>query len=172
MTRTSAALGSVLFFFLAPGLVAGLVPWLLTGWRAGASAAPALSWLGILVIVAGLVILLDCFRRFAIEGLGTPAPVAPTARLVVRGIYRFVRNPMYVAVVSIILGQAMLFASLAVLVYAVVAWTTMHLFVISYEETTLKQQFPADYPAYFAAVPRWIPRLTPWQPDKASPGSP
>ncbi|MFC4466378.1 methyltransferase family protein [Streptomyces xiangluensis] len=109
MRRSAAAVGSSLFLALAPGTVAVLVPWWLTGWRAG-DWWPTLRGLGIVPLVAGAVVLLSTFVRFVVEGLGTPAPVAPTEHLVVGGLYRHVRNPMYVAIVAVIAGQALLLA--------------------------------------------------------------
>lgn len=162
MTRTTALLGSALFLVVAPGTLAGLIPWLIAPWPAP---IPYL-WLaapGTALLAVGAVLLLDCFRRFAVEGLGTPAPIAPPERLVVTGAYRHVRNPMYVAVTALILGQAALVASLPMLAYGVVLWAGFHAFVLAYEEPTLRRQFPDDYAAFFAAVPRWIPRLTPWR---------
>jgi len=108
MRLATAAAGSSAFFALAPGVVAGVIPWWLTGWDAE-PVWPPLRWLGALLLVAGAIVLIRAFARFVAEGLGTPAPVAPTEKLVVGGIYRHVRNPMYVAVLSIILGQALLF---------------------------------------------------------------
>ena len=162
MSRTTALLGSALFLMLAPGTIAGLVPWLIVGWPAPI-AHPALATLGGLVLALGLVLLVECFTRFAVQGRGTPAPVAPPQRLIVTGAYRHVRNPMYVAVVSLILGQAALFANVDVLIYGLVMWAGFHAFVLGYEEPTLRRQFPQDYAAFTAAVPRWIPRLTPWR---------
>lgn len=107
--------------------------------------------------------LLHAFARFALEGLGTPAPVAPTERLVVGGIYRHVRNPMYVAVLSIVLGQALLFSSGTVAAYLVIAAAAMISFVKLYEEPTLARRYGAEYEAYRRAVPGWLPRLTPWR---------
>ncbi|HET6946128.1 MAG TPA: methyltransferase, partial [Gaiellaceae bacterium] len=105
MKRLRASVGTLIFLFLAPGVVAGLVPWLLTGWR---SAGPPawLEALGWLLVGVGIAVVLEAFARFAVEGIGTPAPAAPTERLVVGGLYRYVRNPMYLAVTSVILGQA------------------------------------------------------------------
>lgn len=162
MTRTTALLGSAFFLVLAPGTVAGLVPWLIVRWPAPI-AGPTLAIPGAVVIGFGLALLLECFGRFAVQGRGTPAPVAPPARLVVTGPYRRVRNPMYVAVIALILGQAALFANPWLLAYAALIWLCFHTFVLAYEEPTLKRLFPQDYPAFFAAVPRWIPRLTPWR---------
>src|SRR5215217_3220329 len=107
MGRRTAAAGSALFFALAPGVMAGVVPWLITGWDAYDMPLP-LRAAGALVTVAGAAFLIQAFARFVVEGLGTPAPVAPPERLVVGGIYRWVRNPMYVAVIATILGQALL----------------------------------------------------------------
>src|SRR5262245_32770191 len=104
-------LGSALFFCVAPGAVAGLVPGTLARWRIGPSfvGIVALRWAGVLLAAVGVAGLVDCFARFALEGRGTPAPVAPTSSLVVSGQYRYVRNPMYVSVVTAILGQALIY---------------------------------------------------------------
>ena len=161
MRRSSAALGSALFLLAAPGVVAGLIPWWISSWR-GAPPSP-LRLLGALIIFASLGLLLECFGRFAWLGRGTPAPIAPTERLVVSGAYRRVRNPMYVAVLGLILGQAALFGSPGLLAYAGAVWFTVHLFVLAYEEPTLRRAYPQDYERFFAAVPRWIPRLRPWR---------
>jgi protein-S-isoprenylcysteine O-methyltransferase Ste14 len=152
---------------LAPGTFAVLVPWWLSRWRFHASfpGFAALRVVGGLLIAAGVVVLLESFARFALQGIGTPAPVFPTQRLVVTGFYRYVRNPMYVAVVSIVLGQALLLGNLRVLVYGAVAWLATHLFVLFYEEPTLRRTYGAEYEVYRAHVPRWIPRLTPWEQD-------
>jgi protein-S-isoprenylcysteine O-methyltransferase Ste14 len=164
MQRARAIAGSLIFLVLAPGIVAGYIPWLLSRWQF----APALlgftpfRLLGLGLIIAGLPVLLDSFRRFAVEGLGTPAPVAPTKHLVVSGWYRYVRNPMYVAVVSLILGQSLLFGSLHVLEYGLGAWLVMHAFVLGYEEPTLRATFGAEYDEFCAHVGRWIPRIKPW----------
>jgi protein-S-isoprenylcysteine O-methyltransferase Ste14 len=119
--------------------------------------------IGVALILAGLPVLLDSFARFAIQGLGTPAPVFPTKHLVVTGWYRYVRNPMYVAVVSIIVGQALLFGNVHVLEYAAGAWLVTHLFVLAYEEPKMRATFGEQYQQFCANVPRWIPRVTPWR---------
>ena len=108
------------------------------------------------------MLLIETFSRFALQGLGTPAPIAPTKTLVVTGSYRFVRNPMYVAVVSLILGQALLLGSVGTLIWGVVVWLTVHAFVLAYEEPTLSRTYGEQYDRYRANVRRWIPRLTPW----------
>ena len=164
MRRFSAIAGSAAFFIAAPCVVAGLVPWLLTDrWGLPWSGLPGFAPVGGLLIVAAGAALLHAFGRFALEGLGTPAPVAPTERLVIGGIYRHVRNPMYVAVLSIILGQALLFSSWTVVAYAVIGGVVMGSFVKLYEEPTLARRYGAEYETYRRNVPGWLPRLTPWQ---------
>ena len=165
MRRSPALIFSFLFLILAPGTIAGLLPWWINGWRFH-EAPPGLRALGLALIAGGLYLLVECFVRFALQGHGTPAPLAPPDRLVVTGPYRRVRNPMYVAVVTLILGQAAFFADLRLLPYAVVVWLGFHLFVLIYEEPTLRRAFPQDYAAFTAAVPRWRPRLRPWRPDR------
>jgi Phospholipid methyltransferase len=113
-------------------------------------------------------VLLDSFARFALQGLGTPAPISPTRHLVVTGLYRHVRNPMYVSVVSLIVGQGLLFGNLRVLEYGFAVWLAFHLFVLLYEEPTLRSTFGAGYEAFCANVPRWIPRLRPWQGNRTT----
>jgi protein-S-isoprenylcysteine O-methyltransferase Ste14 len=163
-TRALAMLGTVIFLFVAPGTVAGFIPWWIGKWHVHAwfFGFTALRVLGCLLSAAGIVILLEAFLRFALQGIGTPAPILPTKRLVVTGSYRFVRNPMYVAVVSLILGQALIFGDLRIFVYGLCAWFVTHLFVMTYEEPTLRKSFADDYAVFSAHVPRWIPRLTPW----------
>lgn len=164
MQTRSAILGSVVFLLAAPGVVAGLVPWWLTGHYALPLAGSfVIRGLGSLLITAGVAFLLHAFARFALEGGGTPAPTAPTERLVVGGVYRYVRNPMYLAVIAIIVGQALLFALWQLFAYAAAVATAMALFVRGYEEPTLARRYGAAYNAYRKAVPGWLPRLTPWQ---------
>jgi protein-S-isoprenylcysteine O-methyltransferase Ste14 len=146
------------FLLLAPGVVAGVVPWLLTGWDS--TDPPALvAALGAVLIVAGAGVLLHAFARFVVEGRGTPAPVAPTDRLVVGGLYRYVRNPMYVAVGATLVGQALLLGRPALLAYALVFWLVVAAFVRGYEEPTLSARYGEQYASYRRAVPAWIPRL-------------
>jgi len=164
MRTLSAIAGSALFLVVAPGVVAGLAPWLPTdSYRAPLSAVPGFVPAGFVLVVGATAILLHAFARFALEGLGTPAPVAPTEKLVVGGIYRHVRNPMYVAVLSIILGQALIFSSWPVVIYGLIAAAAMVSFVKVYEEPTLAQRYGAEYAAYRRAVPGWLPRITPWR---------
>jgi protein-S-isoprenylcysteine O-methyltransferase Ste14 len=153
--------GSAAFLVLVPGAVAGLVPWLLTGWRM--EAAPvAVRALGGLLIALGVGFLLHAFARFVVEGIGTPAPIAPTERLVVGGAYRHVRNPMYLAVGGTIAGQALLFGQPALLAYVLAFGAVVFCFVRLYEEPTLSERFGTSYEAYRDAVPGWLPRLHPW----------
>jgi len=162
--RAFALLVTMVFLVLAPGTVAGYVPWWISHWRAHAPfpGFAILRIIGAILIVAGVPVLLECFARFAIQGVGTPAPVFPTQHLVVKGFYHFVRNPMYVSVLAVLLGQALFFGNVHILVYAGITWLIIHLFVIGYEEPTLKRTFGTEYETYKAHVPRWIPRMTPW----------
>ena len=155
-----------MFFVAAPGVVAGLVPWMLTGWRVREHAPyPAfVRVFGAVLLAAGLVALIQAFWRFVVEGLGTPAPVAAPARLVIGGPYRYVRNPMYVAVLAVIIGQTLLLGQPILLAYAAVLWLIVASFVRFYEEPTLSRRFGAEYEAYRRAVPAWRPRLRPWRP--------
>ncbi len=143
--------------------MAGLIPWLITGWHIPWPS----GWIWPIAIVAaililsGVVVLLDAFIRFA-RADGTPAPPVPTAHLVVVGPYRFVRNPMYVAVLAIIIGQALLFASWATVLYAGIALLAVLLFVRFYEEPTLERAYGDEYREYRRHVRGWIPRVRPW----------
>jgi protein-S-isoprenylcysteine O-methyltransferase Ste14 len=160
--KSRAAVGTSLFFALAPGVVAGLVPWLLTDWEARrVDTWSGLRLPGLFLIAAGAGALVGSFVRFVVEGLGTPAPVAPTEHLVVGGLYRYVRNPMYLAVVATILGQAMLLSQPVLLVWAALVTAAVASFVHLYEEPTLARRYGAEYDAYRAAVPRWLPRPRP-----------
>ncbi|MFD9905073.1 methyltransferase family protein [Streptomyces sp. NPDC059063] len=162
MRKSAAAVGSSVFMALAPGTVAGLVPWWLTRWQAGHWWLPV-RVVGGIALAAGAVVLVHAFVRFVAEGLGTPAPVAPTQQLVVGGLYRHVRNPMYVAVVTAIAGQGLLLARPVLLAYAVLAAAVMWAFARWYEEPTLLRTYGTEYGRYREAVPGWRPRLRPWR---------
>lgn len=162
MRLRRAAIGSALFFVVAPGVVVGLVPWWLTRWELR-PAPMAVRALGALVLVVTLPVLVSAFVRFVRDGLGTPAPVAPTERLVVSGAYRYVRNPMYVAVIGAIVAQALLLGQPVLLGYAALVAALVVRFVRLYEEPVLRRQFGAEYEAYRRAVPGWVPRLHPWK---------
>jgi protein-S-isoprenylcysteine O-methyltransferase Ste14 len=150
---------------VAPSVIAGLIPWWITHWEflPPFFDLQATRAVGILLIVAGLPGLVDSFARFALQGLGTPAPIAPPQKLVVTGLYRYVRNPMYVAVVAVILGQGILFGDWRLLAYGAFMWLAFHLFVLAYEEPVLAESFGTQYEDFRANVPRWIPRLSPWR---------
>ncbi|RFB81449.1 methyltransferase family protein [Methylovirgula sp. 4M-Z18] len=162
MQRLWASLGSIVFLVLAPGTVAGLVPWWIADWRLGSDDFLHRG-MGTALIALGLAPLLASFARFAWQGLGTPAPVAPPQHLVVTGCYRHVRNPMYVAVATPLIGEALLFASVGIFAFALIFLIATHLFVIFYEEPTLREKFGDRYMNYRAHVPRWWPLVTPWQ---------
>jgi protein-S-isoprenylcysteine O-methyltransferase Ste14 len=152
-------LNTVLFTLLIPGTVAGWLPYRLHG-DSAATSNLALRVIGILLIAIGTAIYLHtAFWGFALRGHGTPAPVAPTKKLVVEGLHRYVRNPMYLGVATIVLGQAILFQSWHVLEYLAIVLVIVQFFVVFYEEPTLARQFGQEYEEYKQRVPRWIPRF-------------
>ncbi len=150
-------LKNLLFTVLAPGTVAGLVPYLLTRnesfeWGAGAA-------LALLLYAAGGAIYFWCLWDFASFGRGTPAPIDAPKSLVVRGLYRYTRNPMYVGVLTVILGWVVLSGALMLLIYAACVWTGFQLFIVYYEEPHLRKTFGESYDSYLARVGRWLPRI-------------
>lgn len=165
MRRGLSILGTILFLLVAPGTVVGLVPWWISHWiiRPPFFGLRIFQVLGVLLILAGTPAVLDSFARFAWQGLGTPAPIFPTQQLVVSGFYRYVRNPMYVGLVWVIVGQGLLFADLRLFYYVAAVWLATHIFVITYEEPTLRRTYGVEYELFCSHVPRWIPRLTPWK---------
>jgi protein-S-isoprenylcysteine O-methyltransferase Ste14 len=165
VTKRRAAIGSFIFTIGMPGVVAGLIPYLLTGGWHSNSPPLALQVVGAVLLVAGLAVLASTVIRFVVEGLGTPFPGAPTQNLVVGGLYRYVRNPMYLAVIAVILGQAGILGSLTLALYAGLVWIVVASFVYLYEEPTLANAYGAQYARYRAAVRGWVPRLTPWRGD-------
>jgi protein-S-isoprenylcysteine O-methyltransferase Ste14 len=160
--RLRAALGSLVFLIVAPGVAAGLLPWLLTGWETRSPWWP-LQVAGALLVAGGVGVLLDAFARFVVEGVGTPAPVAPTENLVVGGLYRHVRNPMYIAVAATIVGQGLILGRPGLFAYAAAFGAAVAAFVHVYEEPTLAARYGEQYDAYRRAVPAWWPRRRPWQ---------
>lgn len=153
-----AAYGSAIFFLVGPGLEAGVAPAVLTsGFEVLHEWAAPLRVLGVVLIVAGLVIVVDCFRRFVIEGLGTPSPSAPTYVLVVRGAYRFVRNPMYLATAAVIVGEGLLLGQPILLIGAAVYLLVLAALVRFREERAMHERFGAEYDAYRARVRAWLP---------------
>src|SRR5436190_18900378 len=165
MSKAIAILGSAMFFVVAPLVLAGFIPRWVTQWefRPAFFGVDPTRILGGLLIVAGVPGLLDSFARFALEGLGTPAPIAPPQNLVVTGLYRYVRNPIYIAVVAVIFGQALLFGDWRLMTYGGLMWLAFHAFVLTYEEPVLASQFGVQYEDFRANVPRWVPRLSPWR---------
>jgi protein-S-isoprenylcysteine O-methyltransferase Ste14 len=165
MRRWKAAAGSAVFFVAAPVVVAGLIPWWLTHWQVRLEWPTPVRIAGLVLVVVGAVVLVQAFVRFVVEGLGTPAPIAPTQRLVVGGLYRHVRNPMYLAVLAVIVGQAIWFGDPVLLGYAAVIWVAVAAFVLGYEEPSLSERFGEEYDAYRKGVRAWVPRVHPWTPN-------
>ena len=156
----AAVAKTLVFTVFVPGTVAGYIPWSL-GRHAIPITGPG-KWAALAVIAIGIAIYLHtAFWGFALIGGGTPAPIAPTKTLVVRGLHRFVRNPMYIGVGLVVAGQALLFHSLHIAIYLACLLLIVHLFVISYEEPTLHKQFGQQYDRYRASVPRWLPNFKP-----------
>ena len=167
MKRNAAAAATAIFLVVMPGTMAGVIPWLLTGWEGrDPQWHPTIRIAGLAFVIAGSAVLLSAFVRFVVEGRGTPAPIAPTDRLVVGGLYRYVRNPMYLAVTAIIVGQGMLLGQAVLFLYAALFLMTTAAFVHWYEEPTLLARYGEAYEAYRRSVHRWRPRLHPWEPDR------
>ena len=159
MSRLAPLLKTALFTVFVPGTVAGYVPWVLRN-NAAIATHGIEEAVAIAVVLTGVLIYLHtAFWGFAWTGAGTPAPIAPPKTLVVKGLHRFVRNPMYVGVLLAIGGQAWLFLSRRIAVYALLVWVMFHLWVLIYEEPTLRRMFGEEYERYCASVPRWLPRL-------------
>jgi len=149
---------TVLFTIVAPGTVTVVIPrWLLRS-VAGSTTGP-LTWLGALVVIVGAAVYFRCAWEFAVRGLGTPAPIAPTKYLVTTALHRHVRNPMYIGVFLILIGEAAFFHSIKLLEYAALFTVIVEFFVLFYEEPTLHRQFGDSYDEYRRTVPRWIPRF-------------
>jgi len=152
------ALRSILFFILAPGMVAGFIPLGLL--RTGSQLQTGLfSYLAFPLWIIGVAMLIWCFWDFLAKGKGTPAPIDPPRELVVSGLYKYVRNPMYVGVLLVIIGHFLRFGFWNLLIYAVLVFVGFSAFVVFYEEPTLKRNFGAAYEEYLKRVPRWIPRI-------------
>lgn len=150
-------LRSLFFTFLLPGTVTVLIPY----WLVGGRHAPrdvTFRYLGVSLIMIGAAGLLACIWQFFSEGHGTLAPVDAPKELVVRGLYKYVRNPMYVFVVTILIGEAILFRSTAIAVEAGIFIVLAYLFVVFYEEPALRRQFGESYERYSKSVGRWFPR--------------
>jgi protein-S-isoprenylcysteine O-methyltransferase Ste14 len=160
LSDASLAVRSLLWTILLPGFFAGYLPWTYFGLR-----AVQLDWsrpthlAGILCITLGTILLGVCIFEFARSGRGTLAPVDAPRHLVVQGLYRYVRNPMYLSVTTIVLGEFLLTQSSALLVYWILWFIGVNLFVIGYEEPTLRRRFGASYELYTGEVGRWLPRV-------------
>ncbi len=157
---TGNALGALVFFVVAPGTVMVFLPLLVGLWRVE---PPLLGveftrYLGAVLVLVAPIALVDSFVRFVREGRGTPFPGAAPARLVVRGAYRWVRNPMYIAIVTTLVGESPLFGNEDLFFYAAIVFAVFHTFVVAYEEPTLRALFGAEYDAYATRVSRWLPR--------------
>lgn len=158
------ALGAALFTLVVPGTLTIAVPLLIIANRSDLPvAAPWFHHLGWMPVALGGILVLRCVRDFVVVGHGTPAPVAPPTALVAAGPYRWTRNPMYVGVVGVLLGEALAMWSVPLLIHALCTWTVMHLFVLLYEEPALTRRFGDSYLTYRRLVPRWIglPRRVP-----------
>jgi protein-S-isoprenylcysteine O-methyltransferase Ste14 len=152
------ALRSIFFTVLLPGTVVVWIPRMLLARDSGRAGPGPWRWVGIPLIAAGAAVILTCIVDFARRGRGTLAPVDPPRKLVTAGLYRYVRNPMYVGVVTTLTGEALFFGSRSLAIYAAAAWLVFHVWVLVYEEPHLESAFGEEYAHYRAAVPRWIPR--------------
>ncbi|MGH7584974.1 MAG: methyltransferase family protein [Gemmatimonadales bacterium] len=158
-------LRSLFWVLLFPGFFAGYVPWRWFGVRdVTLDARDPLHWLTLAAIALGVLLLALCVLEFARRGQGTLSPADPPRALVVQGPYRWVRNPMYLAVTLVLLGEVLLTRSPGLLLYWVLWFTAVNLFIRAYEEPTLRRQFGTEYDRYSAAVHRWLPRRRPWNP--------
>jgi protein-S-isoprenylcysteine O-methyltransferase Ste14 len=161
--RRSVIVSALFTLFGGPGLVLVYLPWLITRFRMPSQRPLAQTISAVLLIATGLIPLFESIVRFVVKGRGTLVPAVPTERLVVSGLYRYVRNPMYIGVITALAGEALLFRSRHMLEYALIVWTIMHLFVCLYEEPRLTRTYGNAYLSYKSGVPRWFPRRSPWQ---------
>jgi protein-S-isoprenylcysteine O-methyltransferase Ste14 len=168
VSRARDVVVSVCWYVITGGVAAALVPWWLTGWHADHSRAwwPAAAALGVVFVCLGLVATGAVFVAFVRAG-GTPMPGAMTGQLVVAGLNRYVRNPIYLGALAVFLGETLLLLRWGMLLFTGAAWLVTAAFVRWYEEPLLVRRFGADYEAYRRAVRAWIPRLRPWTPDEA-----
>lgn len=150
---------NLLFTILQPGIVAGLIPYYLARDKFKeivASSFGLIQYIGIVVFAVGLVIMLHCIYRFMVEGKGTLSPADPTKQLVVKGLYKFSRNPMYVGVMMILIGELLFCGTMSLMIYAAFVFIAFNLFVVFREEPRLKRDFGEGYEAYTRKVRRWI----------------
>ncbi len=158
MTLFKTLFKTLLFILVAPATVTIYLPYSLLASRPATAQPGAFRYVGLLPILLGVGVNLWCAWDFAVTGRGTPAPIDPPKELVARGLYAYVRNPMYVGVLSILLGEVLLFASRTLLWYAAAVFVGFNLFVLLYEEPTLRRKFGVAYERYCARVPRWLPQ--------------
>jgi protein-S-isoprenylcysteine O-methyltransferase Ste14 len=159
------AVRSLIWTVLLPGMVTGYMPWRFFGLnQTGFDVTNPVDLLGLLLIAAGSVLLGTCIWEFAASGGGTLAPVDPPRQLVVRGLYRYVRNPMYLSVTTILIGEALLVRSRQFLAYFLIWFVAVNLFVLGYEEPTLRGKFGASYDRYVESVNRWLPSFRSYPP--------
>jgi protein-S-isoprenylcysteine O-methyltransferase Ste14 len=153
------ALKTLIFSILVPGSVAGVIPWLILQGSGGAVLLlPSIWMVGFLPLLLGVGLYLWCAGEFTFVGNGTPAPIDAPKVLVIQGPYQWVRNPMYIAVLSVVIGEAILFRSLPLVEYALLVWLVVHLFVVFVEEPSLRGKFGDSYETYLRTVRRWLPR--------------
>jgi len=158
--RAMKLLKSVIFTFLGPGILIAAIPYLIL--HSGAALVIEIGvvrYVGLIVLIAGAGIACWCMWAFIAIGRGMPTSVNPPVELVAQGLYRYERNPMYSGVLLIIFGEALYYASPALLAYGVLAWLILHVFVVTYEEPSLRRRFGAAYDRYVQSIPRWIPHL-------------
>ena len=160
--RTSIVVSFLFTVFGGPGFVLVYLPWWMTHFQIPKEEPAWQEVIAGAMIAAGLIPLSASIFRFIAVGRGTLVPAVPTERLVVSGLYRYVRNPMYLGALTTVAGETVLFATRQMVNYLIVVFILMHLFVILYEEPTLAHRYLEDYPRYKRNVPRWLPRLTPW----------
>lgn len=155
----SLLLRNLLFTILQPGVVTGLIPYLLLR-NSGKTFFPE-QWtiwhfVGAFIMIVGFSILIRCILRFATEGKGTISPIDPTKKLVAKGLYRYSRNPMYVGAMTLLIGEAIFWQSLMLALYAGTVFIAFNLFIILHEEPRLRRDFGAEYEEYFRNVRRWL----------------
>lgn len=166
--RTSVVVSVLFTLFGGPALVLVLVPWLITRFRIPPGEPLVQVAVAATLMAIGLAPLFESMIRFIVVGHGTLVPAVPTKHLVVSGLYRYVRNPMYIGVITVLAGEAVLFRSRHMLVYLALVWLIMHLFVCLYEEPKLARTYGEEYARFRRNVPRWIPRLMPWRNEPPS----
>ena len=150
---------NIVFAILHPGIVAGLVPFWIVGGRADGlfnELGKPHQFAGLFLFVTGFVIMTWCIVSFAVKGRGTLSPLDPTKKLVVSGLYKFSRNPMYIGVMLLLIGEALLFASLSLAIYSLIVFVGFNIFIIAREEPRLRRDFGVDYVNYCKKVRRWF----------------